>query len=103
MFYERIGARFVEIDENHAVLLTPVVEDMLQPDGILHGGMSAYLAETTANNAAKHKAPEGVRVVGLELTSTHLLPVELWGYHSQRRHSCSTGRQDSGLEGRAVS
>ena len=77
MFYERIGAKFVEIDEDHAVLLTPVVDDMLQPDGILHGGMSAYLAESTANNAAKYKAPEGVRVVGLELTSTHLLPVEL--------------------------
>lgn len=77
MFYERIGAKFVEIDEDYAVLLTPVVDDMLQPDGILHGGMSAYLAESTANNAAKYKAPEGVRVVGLELTSTHLLPVEL--------------------------
>lgn len=78
MFFERIGGRFVEREENRVVMLTPVVEEMLQPQGILHGGMSAYLAESVASEAGNLTLDkEKEHVVGLDLTSTHLLPVAL--------------------------
>ncbi len=78
MFFERIGGRFVEREENRVVLLAPVVEEMLQPQGILHGGMSAYLAESVASEAGNLGLDrEKEHVVGLDLTSTHLLPVAL--------------------------
>ncbi len=78
MFFERIGGRFVEKEKGRVVMVTPVVEEMLQPQGILHGGMSAYLAESVASEAA-NLALEGTAdyIVGLDLTSTHLLPVAL--------------------------
>lgn len=76
MFFERIGARFTECEKDRFVMLTPVVEEMLQPQGIIHGGMSAYLAETVASAAAGFELDdERDHVVGLDLTSTHLLPV----------------------------
>ena len=52
MFFERIGGRFVEKEKGRVVMVTPVVEEMLQPQGILHGGMSAYLAESVASALA---------------------------------------------------
>lgn len=78
MFFERIGGRFVEKEKGRVVMVTPVVKEMLQPQGILHGGMSAYLAESVASEAA-NLALEGAAdyIVGLDLTSTHLLPVAL--------------------------
>ena len=78
MFFERIGGRFVEKEKGRVVMVTPVVEEMLQPQGILHGGMSAYLAESVASEAA-NLALEGAAdyIVGRDLTSTHLLPVAL--------------------------
>lgn len=78
MFFERIGGRFVEKGKGRVVMVTPVVEEMLQPQGILHGGMSAYLAESVASEAA-NLALGGTAdyIVGLDLTSTHLLPVAL--------------------------
>ncbi len=76
MFFERIGARFTECEKDRFVMLTPVVEEMLQPQGIIHGGMSAYLAETVASAAADFELDDECdHVVGLDLTSTHLLPV----------------------------
>ncbi|MDO5042057.1 MAG: PaaI family thioesterase [Slackia sp.] len=78
MFFERIGGRFVEREDGRVVMLTPVVEEMLQPQGILHGGMSAYLAESVASEAANFSLDmEKEHIVGLDLTSTHLLPVAL--------------------------
>lgn len=76
MFFERIGARYLQRDADCVVLSTPVVEEMLQPQGILHGGMSAYLAETVASDAASIGLDANKEyAVGLDLTSTHLLPV----------------------------
>lgn len=74
MFFEKVGGKFVEETPDRVVLRTPVTEEMLQPDGIIHGGMSAYLAETVGSQAARINVGEGC-CVGLELSSSHLLPV----------------------------
>lgn len=76
LMFERLGSEFTEFTPERVVMRTPVCAEMLQPDGILHGGISAYLAETAANHAAQQGVDlEQYCVVGLDLVSTHLLPV----------------------------
>jgi uncharacterized protein (TIGR00369 family) len=43
-----------------------------QPYGLLHGGVSALLAESAASIGAAAAAPEGHGVVGIELNASHL-------------------------------
>ena len=43
MFFERIGGRFVEKEKGRVVMVTPVVEEMLQPQGILQDRKSTRL------------------------------------------------------------
>jgi 1,4-dihydroxy-2-naphthoyl-CoA hydrolase len=46
-----------------------------QPYGILHGGVSALLAESAASFGAALNAPPGRGVVGIELNASHLRPL----------------------------
>ena len=49
---------------------------MLQRHGVIHGGISAYLAEHAASECiSAHTDPVVSHALGLELTTTHLLPV----------------------------
>ncbi len=58
------------------VVLTLVVDERVhQPTGILHGGVSALLAESAASFGAGLSVPPGHRVVGIELNASHLRPV----------------------------
>jgi len=54
------------------VLTLPVNENVHQPYGILHGGVSALLAESAASFGAQLAAPRGKHVVGIELNASHL-------------------------------
>lgn len=58
------------------VELRLMVDDRLhQPYGILHGGVSALLAETAASFGGSLAAPPGHHVVGIELNASHLRPM----------------------------
>ena len=46
-----------------------------QPHGVLHGGVSAVLAETAASLGGTLAAPAGHSVVGIELNANHLRPM----------------------------
>lgn len=73
---EMLHVEVVENGPERCVLRTPVTEAMLQPHGVIHGGISAYLAEHAASECATACSdPEHDKVLGLDLTSTHLLPV----------------------------
>ncbi len=73
-----LGMKRIGMTEEGFVLETPVSEPMLQPDGILHGGISAMLAEDAASYAARESIDLSTHTaVGLDLTSTHLLPVHV--------------------------
>ncbi len=73
-----IGMKRVGMTEEGYVLETPVTRSILQADGILHGGVSAMLAEEAASRGARaFTDAEVCAPVGLDLTSTHLLPVEV--------------------------
>lgn len=74
--YDQLGAQFVETTPTSCTMRTPVSDGMLQPAGVLHGGVSAYLAETCASQASMASLEgTGAQPAGLNLESTHLLPV----------------------------
>lgn len=66
----------VEDTPERYVMHTLVTADMLQRHGVIHGGISAYLAEHAASECiSAHTDPSVSHALGLELTTTHLLPV----------------------------
>lgn len=66
----RIGIRLLEVSAERTVGIAPV-EPNLQPWGVMHGGVSALLAEELASVAATvHAGPDGT-AVGVDLNATH--------------------------------
>lgn len=73
---EMLGVKVVEDSPERFVLNTPVTEVMLQPHGVMHGGISAFLAEHAASECVtKYTNIDETHALGLDLTSTHLLPI----------------------------
>ena len=72
-----LQVEYVKLVPDEGITRTKVCDVMLQPNGILHGGISAWLAENCANRAAMTGySPDEAHPVGLNLESTHMLPVE---------------------------
>jgi 1,4-dihydroxy-2-naphthoyl-CoA hydrolase len=72
---EHLGIRITEVGDDYLQATMPVDHRTLQAYGLLHGGASAALAETIGSLAAHLAAPEGCRVVGLEINANHLRSV----------------------------
>jgi 1,4-dihydroxy-2-naphthoyl-CoA hydrolase len=71
-----LGIEYLEIGDDCLTARMPVDRRTLQPDGILHGGASAALAETLGSIAAGLCVDrERQAVVGLEINANHLRPV----------------------------
>lgn len=67
-----LGVEVLEASPERVVLSLPVDHRVHQPYGILHGGVSALLAESAASFGASLAAGPGRRVVGIELNISHL-------------------------------
>lgn len=67
---QSMGIRIIEAVPGRVVATMPV-EGNTQPFGLLHGGASAVLAETTGSIAGWLHAGPGHAVVGLDLSCTH--------------------------------
>jgi len=65
----------LEASPERVVLSLPVTWKVHQPYGILHGGISALLAESAASLGAALAAGPGRRVVGIEIGASHLRAV----------------------------
>jgi uncharacterized protein (TIGR00369 family) len=65
----------VEATPERVVLRLPVTWKVHQPYGILHGGVSALLAESAASLGAALAAGPERHVVGIELNASHLRSV----------------------------
>jgi uncharacterized protein (TIGR00369 family) len=67
-----LGVEMLETTPQRVVLRIPVDWKVHQPYGILHGGVSALLAESAASLGAALAAGPGKGVVGIELNASHL-------------------------------
>jgi 1,4-dihydroxy-2-naphthoyl-CoA hydrolase len=67
-----LGVEMLETTPERVVLRLPVDWRVHQPYGILHGGVSALLAESAASFGAALAAGPGKGVVGIELNASHL-------------------------------
>ena len=70
---ETLNIKFIDIGEDFITAKMPVNKSVYQPDGILHGGATAALAETVGSTAAfvllKRK---DIIVRGIEISTNHL-------------------------------
>ena len=67
-----LGMEFVEVGEDFIRGRVPVDHRTRQPYGLLHGGVSVFLAETLGSTAANLACPAGYRAVGLDINANHL-------------------------------
>jgi 1,4-dihydroxy-2-naphthoyl-CoA hydrolase len=67
---ERMGMEWLETTPQRVVARIPVAGNT-QPFGLLHGGASAVLAESTGSVLANLNAGEGRFAVGIELSCSH--------------------------------
>jgi len=70
--HELLGVEVREASPDRVVMALPVTAKVHQPYGILHGGVSALLAESAASYGAGMSAGADRRVVGIELNASHL-------------------------------
>jgi uncharacterized protein (TIGR00369 family) len=67
-----LGVEMMECSAERVVLRLPVTWKVHQPYGLLHGGVSALLAESAASLGAAMAAGRDRNVVGIELNASHL-------------------------------
>jgi uncharacterized protein (TIGR00369 family) len=70
-----LGVETVSADPDKVVLRLPVTRKVHQPFGILHGGVSALLAESAASFGGALSVAEDKSVAGIELNASHLRPM----------------------------
>lgn len=73
---ETLDIEYIEVGENFLVGKMPVTSKVHQPDGVLHGGATAALAESIGS-AASYVFLDGQKffVRGLEITANHVKSV----------------------------
>ncbi|WP_298535727.1 PaaI family thioesterase [uncultured Algibacter sp.] len=72
-----LDIEFVDCSEDFMILKMPVNASVHQPDGVLHGGATVALAETTGSFAAQILMDlDKVFVRGIEISANHLKSVK---------------------------
>lgn len=69
---EFLGIETIRVAEDEVILHLDVTAKHHQPYGILHGGVSALLAESAASIGGNYLAPDGKICVGLDISTKHL-------------------------------
>lgn len=74
---ETLEIEFIDFGDDFLTAKMPVTPKVYQPDGVLHGGATAALAESVGSAAVfiLNKDPESV-VRGIEITANHLRSVK---------------------------
>jgi uncharacterized protein (TIGR00369 family) len=70
--HNQLGVETIEMTPERVVLRVPVGPRVHQPFGILHGGVSALIAESAASMGGILNAPPGKVCVGTEISASHL-------------------------------
>ena len=71
----QLGILITDIGEDYIRASMPVDDRTRQPMGILHGGASVALAESTGSIGSFLAIPPGYKCVGLEVNANHLRSV----------------------------
>ncbi|OOR98401.1 esterase [Haemophilus paracuniculus] len=86
-----LGIEFTQIGDNYLEATVPVDNRTTQPFGLLHGGISATLAETLGS-AAAFLSCEGEQIpVGIELNISHIKAIKQ-GFATARATPLHLGR-----------
>lgn len=73
---ETLGIEFVDITDDTLVARMPVGPKVHQPDGVLHGGASVALAESTGSAAAfVFYEGQDIQIRGIEIAANHVKSV----------------------------
>jgi len=67
-----LGLELVSVTPTRVELRLNVGPNVLQPMGLLHGGVSALVAESAASIGGAAAAAPGYSVVGIELNANHV-------------------------------
>ena len=74
---ETLEIELVDIGEDFLILKMPVNSRVYQPDGVLHGGATAALAESAGSMATHILLKDSSYIVrGIEITANHLKSVK---------------------------
>jgi uncharacterized protein (TIGR00369 family) len=70
-----MGMRLIDIQPDEAVVAVDFREDLLQPNGILHGGVTASLIDTAMAFAVRTRVPDNVPTATIDLTVHYIRPL----------------------------
>lgn len=85
-FDKTIGLSFTKVAEDELEAEVPVTDALLQPYGLVHGGVYASIVETLASAAAAIVAlPRGQSTVGLENTTSFVRACRGGTLHARAR------------------
>jgi len=74
---ETLSIKFIDFGDDFVIAKMPVNSKVFQPDGILHGGATVALAETTGSFAAHMFLDlNNVFVRGVEISANHIRSVK---------------------------
>ena len=72
-----LGILFSEIGDDFLAATMPINNNTMQPLGLLHGGISAALAETVGSSAANYCIDQAKQYcVGLDINANHIRAVK---------------------------
>jgi uncharacterized protein (TIGR00369 family) len=78
-----LGMRLTDLRMNEAVVVIDMHDDLRQPAGVLHGGVTATLIDTAMAYAVITRLAEGERATTVDLTVHYLRP------HVEGRLTCT--------------
>jgi 1,4-dihydroxy-2-naphthoyl-CoA hydrolase len=71
------GIVFTEVGDDFLIARMPVTSRHLQPEGIMHGGVSCVLAETVGSVGANYCVDSDEKYcVGLDINTNHITPIK---------------------------
>jgi 1,4-dihydroxy-2-naphthoyl-CoA hydrolase len=74
---DHLNIEYVDLGNDFLTARMPILPQVMQPMGIMHGGASAALAETVASAAANFCIDQALfACVGLELNINHVRPMK---------------------------
>jgi uncharacterized protein (TIGR00369 family) len=82
-FARLMGMRLVDMRHNEAVIKIKMRDDLRQPAGVLHGGVTATLIDTAMAFAVITRLAEGERASTIDLTVHYIRP------HTEGTFTCT--------------